>query len=397
MHIIKIIFFITLYVASCAFTISCSVWGNKDSMILMGLPLSQWSFFLPSLLIFLFGIRAYINGRKSFSKITYASNELYLLGYLGTIVSVVTLVFIISFGRIQLEKSFNLITQSVCLALTTTLVGLIGMFTLKLVSHSLLPPDQPDTEADKIQTNMHPETAAIKSDLSGLALEIHKASDAMSNLKKQTSELSDKMGKVPKSLEPLDRKILELMNHFQKSLQPLDKQILELMKHFQKLHKTFLSISSFKLPKEVIQSMEKGFVGIEKVYKSLLDFNTTLENVNSSTERIMDTELNSLKGSFQETANVLIKFKKGVKDIDSILTDFADLQKKGITNEKDFHEKRIEVLASLSENLVKLTKALHEMKSQSYSQDGDGTVLTQPRIPIRDKNLVRMRHRNHEK
>lgn len=366
MHLIKIIFFIVLYVVSCAFTIFCSVWGNADSANIMGLSLSQWSFFLPSLLIFLFGIRAYINGRKSFSKITYASNEMYLLGYLGTIVSVVTLIFIISFGKIQLEKSFNLITHSLCLALTTTLVGLIGMFTFKLVLHSLSPPDSSDIVAGKIQANMHPETVAIKRNLGGLASEIHKATDAMSNLKKQTSDLSGKMGEMPKSLETLNKKILELMNHFQK------------------LHKTFSSVRNFKLPKEVIQSMERGFAGIEKVYKSFLDFNTTLEKVKSSTERIMDVELKYLKGSFQETTNVLIEFKKGVEDIDSILTDFAGLQKKGITNEKEFHEKRIEVFASLSEKLGKLTKALHEMKSQSYGQDGDGTVPAQPRIPIRD-------------
>ena len=99
---------------------------------------------------------------------------------------------------------------------------------------------------------------------------------------------------------------------------------------------------------------------------------------------MMDVELKYLKGSFQETTNVLIEFKKGVEDIDSVLTDFAGLQKKGITNEKEFHEKRIEVLASLSEKLGKLTKALHEMKSQSYGQDGYGTVPAQPRIPIRD-------------
>lgn len=366
MHLIKIVFFIALYVVSCAFTISYSVWGNTDSMIIMGLSLSQWSFFLPSLLIFLFGIRAYINGRKSFSKITYASNEMYLLGYLGTIISVVTLIFIISFGKIQLEKSFNLITQSICLALTTTLVGLIGMFTFKLVLHSLSPPDSSDIVAGKIQANMHPETVAIKRNLGGLASEIHKATDAMSNLKKQTSDLSGKMGEMPKSLEPLNKKILELMNHFQK------------------LHKTFSSVSNFKLPKDVIQSMERGFAGIDKVYKSFLDFNTILEKVKSSTERIMDVELKYLKGSFQETTNVLIEFKKGVEDIDSVLTDFAGLQKKGITNEKEFHEKRIEVLASLSEELGKLTKALHEMKSQSYGQDGDGTVPAQTRIPIRD-------------
>lgn len=349
MHLIKIICFIVLYVVSCAFTISYSVWGNTDSMIIMGLSLSQWSFFLPSLLIFLFGIRAYIKGWKNFSKISYASNELYLLGYMGTIVSIVTLVFIISFGKIPLENSFDLIARSLCLALTTSLTGLIGMFVLKLVLHNLNSSESTSV-AGKIQDDIHPETMAIKKNLGGLASEIHETTAVMSNLKKQTGDLFGMMGEMPKSLEPLNKKILELTNHFEK------------------MHKTFSIVSNFKLPRKVIQSMENGFVGIEKVYKSFLDFNTTLEKVNSSSERIMDVELKGLKGSFHETANVLVEFKKGVENIDSVLTDFAGLQKKGITNEKEFSEKHMKVLTLLLEELGKLVKTLNEMTPQLDAQ-----------------------------
>lgn len=63
------------------------------------------------------------------------------------------------------------------------------MFTFKLVLHSLSPPDSSDIVAGKTQANMHPETVAIKRNLVGLASEIHKTTDAMSNLKIQTGDL----------------------------------------------------------------------------------------------------------------------------------------------------------------------------------------------------------------
>jgi hypothetical protein len=59
------------------------------------------------------------------------ADELYFVGYLGTVVSLVALVFIAAMFYTDLQSNISTILRSISVALTTTVAGLVSMFFCK--------------------------------------------------------------------------------------------------------------------------------------------------------------------------------------------------------------------------------------------------------------------------
>lgn len=286
--------FVLLYVFSCFLSVYIIV---ADSPIV-----SQWvppeysklSLIIPLLFLLLFALIKYASGRKSADKMLHASSEVYFLGYIGTITSIVAMIFIFSFLDKALENSMNIVIQSMCVALTTTLVGLIGMFIFKSIYFKLRP-NISDKVLDGVQANIQEETIRIKTSMGNLVQVVDATKDSFKNLDSQVINVNRNLKSVPQGLA-------------------------QAIKGFSDIIELFGTIDSLELSEDVIRGLENGLTNLKEADDNFESLNRRIDEAS--------VKFGLLNPEVEDSYKNLKELKKVSGKLNKILEDFAKLEQR---------------------------------------------------------------------
>lgn len=334
--------FITIYIGFCFFSVYTGINDHTSKKLILGVSLSLWFSAIPAIMVLLYGIGARIRYRDRLEKILYAASSAYFLGYMGTIASILSLMFILS--QRGLENINDLILQSVCVALTTTMAGLIVMFLLKMYSQTLFQ-DILEPVKKEILENIREETDSIKKSMVGFSAGMGQATKQITTFKDDFHELSLEIQKASKPIIEISRKLEEAAPRLEKAL------------------KTFSDISEIKLSKDVIEGLKGGLEGLHDANKGFAALNPTLEKVQGSL-RGLDNKVKIFGSSVQQSKDELGHFNAGVKEVEKILSDFAKLKEKILEEEEGKRKEQSDGMEHLSGNIEKLTQAVETFEEE---------------------------------
>lgn len=332
--------FILIYIGVCFFSVYTSICEYAINNFIWKLSLSQWSSVIPVFLVLMFGFFSYIKYRNNQEKLLYTANTAYFLGYMGTIASIISLVFILP--QNGLDNSDGLIIQSICVALTTTLAGLIVMHVIKTHSQQLLPNSG---IVNAVMTNIQEETSVIKQSMYGLSSELNGATQQVKSFREETLELQQQM------------------EHNHGTIIEINKMMGQIASNFKTASEAFLSINECQLSDDVIKGLKEGLLGLRDVVNSLVALNPILNNIHKSFAEL-ENNITSLGSSTQQSQTILSQFDVGVKEINRILSDFAELEKTILDEKDDKRKTQSEVITLLSKNIEQLNHIIVAMSKK---------------------------------
>ena len=323
--------FLLVYIFSCGLTIYSIIGDSFFSQSYLGITLSQYLLALPCVLLSLFAAK-YKADWNSRSKMTYASNEIYFLGYIGTIASILAMVFVFSFLKKSFESNMDVVVQSLSIALSTTLVGLVFMFVFKSRCAIL---DKDDDISVRIEAEVNNkiklESEQIKKSLGGLAKIIDDTAVSFGELEKKHQTLYQAVKQTDKIADGF-RKILGL----------------------------FENVDSFKLSTETIEGLKTGLNSIVEANNKFNSLNGKIDSVDSSMDNF-NTKLQNLSKEAYESNGRITQVGTSVSELSEILDDFAKLERKKLLESRsDQMQLHIDRLISAINALITSIKPLQQ-------------------------------------
>lgn len=338
-----LVFFIFLYVGLCVFSVYAIISDYCLRSYFFGISLSTWAFLFPIMLMIIWSIILYKQSKKSILKLNNAADELYFLGYFGTVISMVALFFILSFFYNDFNhlKNISLIIRAVSVALAKTVIGLIGRFVFKGLSQEFPSHDYVEGE---IKLNIESDAMKIKKSMKGLLSEINNATKTFSALTKNINNLSLNVKKIP---IPLDK------------LNSVNKKLDLTLEKFNQIIKKLNVIKTFSISDGVKEDLRLGIESLARLTTKISEIEPKIKD--------MPGNMIKLEDIFIGCNSSLTQFNNEVKETKKILSDFAKLQKLGITKEMEHKELLIKEVKGLSLNICKLTERVDSLHNRINS------------------------------
>jgi len=282
----------------------------------------------PSFLILGWGIFAFKNNKNNSEKMYVAGDQLYMIGYLGTIVSLVSSLIISCLFEADFGSNMGLYIRQIFVALTTTLVGLCIMFFFRVAAEDA-PSFDPHSIQKTIDTKIKWETEVVKGSMCNFAEGVKNASEKMHDLSTKTDRWTTSITSTNEQLGKTAKKLDEIAN-------------------------SFIEVKSIDIKEETITKIKSAVEGIAKVSDAVLKISSVIKEIPLD-------GLDKFTLSITESNKSMVHLKSNMAQLNTILSDFAQLQEKNIIEEKYIKEKRLDEMKRLSSSIEKLTLVVDKL------------------------------------